>query len=129
MLQYGFSKPWTEQLKEFTGTDRYNATPLLEYFQPLMKFLKKFNEENKLKVGWEEKCPEPPSDAQKSSGGQSSASLALIIIIIISALILIVIGVILVLLATKIGWLTGSRGSINITQDTNFKVYVNKGFI
>jgi peptidyl-dipeptidase A len=43
MLAMGASKPWPEALKAMTGEDRMDAGALLEYFEPLRKWLEKEN--------------------------------------------------------------------------------------
>ena len=43
MLQLGRSKPWPEALKAMTGTDKADASAIVEYFQPLMDWLKEQN--------------------------------------------------------------------------------------
>ncbi|XP_018577093.1 angiotensin-converting enzyme-like isoform X2 [Anoplophora glabripennis] len=43
-LQLGSSKHWSETLEILTGTKKVSAEPLLEYFEPLYKFLKTENE-------------------------------------------------------------------------------------
>ena len=50
MLAMGQSKPWPEALKAMTGEDRADASAILEYFQPLITWLKKQNENQK--TGW-----------------------------------------------------------------------------
>jgi peptidyl-dipeptidase A len=50
MLELGRSKPWPEALKAMTGTDKADASAIVEYFQPLMDWLKEQNKgENE---GW-----------------------------------------------------------------------------
>jgi peptidyl-dipeptidase A len=50
MLALGASKPWPEALYALTGQRQLDASPILEYFQPLMSWLK---EENKgQQCGW-----------------------------------------------------------------------------
>ncbi|UHQ18277.1 M2 family metallopeptidase [Lysobacter sp. KIS68-7] len=44
MLARGASQPWPQTLKEMTGSDKMDATPVLEYFAPLQDWLKKQNE-------------------------------------------------------------------------------------
>ncbi|MFS2215251.1 M2 family metallopeptidase [Telluria sp. Tellsp104] len=44
MLEMGTSKPWPEALKAVTGSDRMDATAMLEYFAPLKTWL---DEQNK----------------------------------------------------------------------------------
>ena len=43
MLAMGASKPWQEALKAMTGEDRVDASAMVEYFQPLMTWLKEQN--------------------------------------------------------------------------------------
>lgn len=43
-LELGYSKHWSEALFVLTGDREMRATALLEYFQPLMDFMKKQNE-------------------------------------------------------------------------------------
>lgn len=43
-LSLGLSKHWREALKEMTGDTELSADALLEYFAPLHKFLKEYNE-------------------------------------------------------------------------------------
>jgi peptidyl-dipeptidase A len=43
MLELGASKPWPEALKAMTGTDKADASAIVEYFQPLMDWLKEQN--------------------------------------------------------------------------------------
>ncbi|XP_072470401.1 angiotensin-converting enzyme 2 [Notamacropus eugenii] len=50
MLKLGKAQPWTLALESIVGSKMMNATPLLEYFDPLLTWLK---EENKnAYVGW-----------------------------------------------------------------------------
>jgi peptidyl-dipeptidase A len=55
MLEAGQSKPWQETLKAMTGTDHLDAGPMLEYFDPLYKWLKQQNAANKVTPGWQAK--------------------------------------------------------------------------
>ena len=43
MLEQGQSKPWPETLKLMTGEDRIDASAMVEYFQPLLTWLKQQN--------------------------------------------------------------------------------------
>ncbi|XP_029845535.2 angiotensin-converting enzyme-like [Ixodes scapularis] len=67
ILALGSSKPWPEVLGMLTKnrTTKMDAGPLLEYFQPLLEWLRKHNE-GKF-VGWKSDdstaCPAPPSKA------------------------------------------------------------------
>jgi peptidyl-dipeptidase A len=50
MLELGQSKPWPEALKAMTGEDDADASAMVEYFQPLLDWLKEQNHGEKL--GW-----------------------------------------------------------------------------
>jgi peptidyl-dipeptidase A len=50
MLAMGASKPWPEALKAMTGEDRTDASAMVEYFQPLLAWLKEQN--RGVKTGW-----------------------------------------------------------------------------
>ena len=49
-LSLGSSKPWSETLKILTGTDRFSAKPLLNYFEPLYTWLQQQNADSA--IGW-----------------------------------------------------------------------------
>ncbi len=50
MLEMGASKPWPDALQAFTGTREMSGKPMLEYFAPLMTWLKAQNKG--AKKGW-----------------------------------------------------------------------------
>lgn len=50
MLAMGQSKPWQEAMKKMTGEDRIDASAMMEYFQPLLTWLKEQNKAEK--IGW-----------------------------------------------------------------------------
>ena len=50
MLEMGQSKPWPEAMKVLTGEDKADASAIVDYFQPLLDWLKTQNEGQKL--GW-----------------------------------------------------------------------------
>lgn len=50
VLQAGSSKPWPDVLEEALGTKRMNASSLMKYFDPIIKWLEKQNEGETL--GW-----------------------------------------------------------------------------
>lgn len=56
MLRLGSSKPWPEALYQMTGTRNMDVGPLLEYFQPLVDWLKMQNAGHP--TGWDEECPQ-----------------------------------------------------------------------
>jgi peptidyl-dipeptidase A len=50
MLALGQSKPWQEAMKTMTGDERIDASAMVEYFQPLLTWLKEQNRGEK--TGW-----------------------------------------------------------------------------
>ncbi len=60
MLELGQSKPWPEALKAMTGEEKADASAMVEYFQPLLVWLKEQNKGEKL--GWT--LPADPLKAQ-----------------------------------------------------------------
>ena len=50
MLELGQSKPWPEAMRIMTGQDKADASAMLEYFQPLLAWLKEQNRDDK--AGW-----------------------------------------------------------------------------
>jgi peptidyl-dipeptidase A len=51
MLKLGASKPWPEALEKLTGSRQMDASALIEYFAPLMAYLKQQNEGQS--CGWD----------------------------------------------------------------------------
>lgn len=52
MLKLGSSRPWPEALEKLTGETKMSARPILQFFAPLMKWLKEKNAENGDVPGW-----------------------------------------------------------------------------
>lgn len=50
MLELGSSKPWPEALEEFTGSPQMDGSSVVEYFAPLMDYLKEQNADRT--CGW-----------------------------------------------------------------------------
>jgi peptidyl-dipeptidase A len=50
MLEMGASKPWSDAVVAFTDTREVSGKPMLEYFAPLMTWLKTQNKG--VKKGW-----------------------------------------------------------------------------
>ncbi|XP_019640619.1 PREDICTED: angiotensin-converting enzyme-like [Branchiostoma belcheri] len=50
MLRMGNSQPWPEAMKVMTGQNKMAASAILEYFQPLMKWLREQNGDES--IGW-----------------------------------------------------------------------------
>jgi peptidyl-dipeptidase A len=44
MLEAGASAPWQDTLEKLTGTREMDATAIIDYFEPLMGYLKEQNE-------------------------------------------------------------------------------------
>ncbi|XP_053409042.1 angiotensin-converting enzyme-like isoform X1 [Mercenaria mercenaria] len=63
LLQQGSSKPWPDIFKEITGSPKMNATAILEYFDPLIKWLDEQNKGEQL--GWETDCPNITEDIEE----------------------------------------------------------------
>ncbi|CAG7837457.1 unnamed protein product [Allacma fusca] len=53
ILQSGSSKMWKDLLKEITGSPDLDATALLEYFQPLRKYLEDERQTHDYPLGWD----------------------------------------------------------------------------
>jgi peptidyl-dipeptidase A len=51
MLKQGASKPWQDTLEKLTGTRQMDGSALIEYFTPLMAYLKEQNQAQS--CGWE----------------------------------------------------------------------------
>ncbi|XP_055860968.1 angiotensin-converting enzyme-like isoform X3 [Biomphalaria glabrata] len=54
MLKLGSSKPWTEAMYLLTGQYKMDAQPLMDYFKPLLDYLRVQNEND---YGWHPNCP------------------------------------------------------------------------
>lgn len=50
MLEMGASRPWPDALEAFTGTRRMDGSAIVEYFAPLMDYLKEENKDRQ--CGW-----------------------------------------------------------------------------
>ncbi|CAL8283607.1 unnamed protein product [Merluccius merluccius] len=61
VMKLGFSKPWPEAMTMITGQPKMTAEPLVEYFQPLIKWLEAENSKNNEVLGWPEYAWMPPS--------------------------------------------------------------------
>lgn len=55
MLRMGSSKPWQDAMEAITGQRTMSAKPLVNYFDPLLKWLKEQNKEEN--TGWSASCP------------------------------------------------------------------------
>ena len=69
MLSKGSSQPWQQTMKELTGTEKMDASAVLEYFSPLQEWLVKQNEGKT--CGWEASAAAPaarPAPAAAQEG-------------------------------------------------------------
>jgi peptidyl-dipeptidase A len=66
MLEKGSSQPWQATLKELTGSDKADASAVLEYFGPLQTWLKQQNEGKT--CGWT--APTAATAAPRAAAGQ-----------------------------------------------------------
>ena len=55
MLELGSSRPWPDALEQLTGQRHIDAAPLVEYFQPILNWLRKQN--GGYEVTWDDECP------------------------------------------------------------------------
>ena len=54
VMKLGSSLPWPDALEAITGSRSMSAEPLVEYFEPLLQWLKKENKGHP--IGWNEMC-------------------------------------------------------------------------
>ena len=59
MLKLGQSKPWPEAMKAITNQTKMDVSAILEYFAPLIDWLKEQNKGQR--SGWTDTCPDPIS--------------------------------------------------------------------
>ena len=50
VLKLGASRPWREAMQLMTGQQDFDAGPMMEYFEPLISWLRTQN--NRHRVGW-----------------------------------------------------------------------------
>lgn len=55
MLKIGSSQPWQHAMEKLTGQRKMDVGPLIEYFSPLLEWLKIQNQNES--GGWIEECP------------------------------------------------------------------------
>lgn len=52
VMKLGYSKPWPEAMAMITGQSKMTAQPLMQYFEPLIKWLEEENNKNNEVSGW-----------------------------------------------------------------------------
>ncbi|KFD67136.1 hypothetical protein M514_07445 [Trichuris suis] len=80
-LSLGSSTPWPEALRLITNSDRVSAKPMLDYFEPLIDWLKSKTKQNNGCYGWKidwpdvEDRPQPRcSERKESASGRGAPS-------------------------------------------------------
>ncbi|CAG5130978.1 unnamed protein product [Candidula unifasciata] len=78
MLKLGSSKPWTDEMQNLTGQAKMDAQPLMDYFKPLLEYLRK---ENGNDYGWDPICPDlTPTSSGRNHGSKVSSPLTTLLI-------------------------------------------------
>ncbi|CAL1537547.1 unnamed protein product [Lymnaea stagnalis] len=80
MLKLGSSKPWPEAMYVLTGQYKMDARPLMDYFEPLLKYLR---QENGNDYGWH---PHYATSSQESVSRQNKALLTFVLTTVTTAL-------------------------------------------
>ncbi|KAH9488846.1 hypothetical protein Btru_058675 [Bulinus truncatus] len=87
MLKLGSSVPWTDAMNRLTGQSHMDARPLVDYFKPLLEYLKSQNGND---YGWHPQCPPTPSDPvtqDRNKVNDGSISKPLLFVILLAAFI------------------------------------------
>jgi len=53
MMSLGSSQPWGNALHMLTGSSDYDVTPLLQYYQPIYRWLQDQVQQHNIPVGWD----------------------------------------------------------------------------
>jgi len=53
MMSLGSSQPWGKALQMLTGSSDYDVTPLLQYYQPIYRWLQDQVQQHNIPVGWD----------------------------------------------------------------------------
>lgn len=65
-MKLGFSKPWPEAMQMITGQSKMSAQPLMQYFDPLIKWLEEENKKNGDILGWPDYDWRPLTDGMSN---------------------------------------------------------------
>ncbi|XP_078487135.1 angiotensin-converting enzyme-like [Ciona intestinalis] len=68
MLRLGSSVTWEDALEQITGSREMTSASLVNYFTPLLDFLKEENKKNNDVVGWPDYSWEPPTNTLSGNG-------------------------------------------------------------
>ncbi|XP_063424354.1 angiotensin-converting enzyme-like [Mytilus trossulus] len=83
MLALGSSKPWQDAMQVMTGGRNMSALPIIQYFTPLIDWLKEQNKEEN--IGWSAQCPSNiPSPDQTNNQARLSVSTETVYLIIVT---------------------------------------------
>ncbi|XP_074652367.1 angiotensin-converting enzyme-like isoform X2 [Tubulanus polymorphus] len=66
MLKLGSSVPWQQAMKKLTGSEKMDAQPLIEYFQPINEWLRSEQIRLKYRTVWTDACPSSASFLKNS---------------------------------------------------------------
>jgi hypothetical protein len=80
MLMMGSSKQWQDAMEAITGQRHMSAKPLVNYFDPLLKWLKEQNKEDN--TGWSASCPSVIPTPQPLSAGSAPRILSIVCFIL-----------------------------------------------
>ena len=61
LLKAGRARHWTEILEEMTGSRKMSAKPLLDYFEPLRRYLQHYIRAHNVPVGWKRSPEQKPA--------------------------------------------------------------------
>jgi hypothetical protein len=53
MMSLGSSQPWGKALQILTGSSDYDVNPLLQYYQPIYRWLQDQVQQYNIPVGWD----------------------------------------------------------------------------
>ncbi|XP_054620316.1 angiotensin-converting enzyme isoform X2 [Dunckerocampus dactyliophorus] len=94
VMKLGFSKPWPEAMRMITGQPDMSAKPLMEYFEPLIKWLEEENNKNDDIRGWPDYDWKPSSASSTTDflgmNVESSAAIAGQWVLLVLGLVLLV---------------------------------------
>lgn len=83
MLALGSSKQWQDAMQVMTGGRNMSALPIIQYFTPLIDWLKEQNKEEN--IGWSAQCPSNiPSPDQTNNQARLSVSTETVCLIIVT---------------------------------------------
>jgi peptidyl-dipeptidase A len=76
MMQMGMSRPWPDALEALTGQREIDATAIIDYFEPLQKWLEEQNRASGAKLGWDEQSRAVAAQMMKTGAGKAAPAKA-----------------------------------------------------